>query len=102
MAYISCSVIGSRQCSILLLCLTVMHIVNLAPQVVLDRLVYNGTVMRKRKEQADPSPEMVSRVFSMMGRKGGPARAETLTAKRRKEIAQKAARTRWGKKEEKA
>ena len=75
---------------------------GIAPQVVLDRLVYNRTVMRKRKDQADPSPEMVSRVFSMMGRKGGPARAESLTAKRRKEIAQKAARARWGKKEKKA
>jgi hypothetical protein len=72
--------------------------VELNRQAVLDRFVYNGTAMRKKKEQADPSPEMVSRVFSMMGRKGGPARAEMLTAKRRKEIAQKAARTRWGKK----
>lgn len=32
------------------------------------------------------------------GLKGGKARAEKLTAKRRKEIAQKAAQTRWAKK----
>jgi len=32
------------------------------------------------------------------GLKGGPARAEKLSAKRRKEIAQKAARARWAKK----
>lgn len=31
------------------------------------------------------------------GLKGGKARSESLTAKRRKEIAQKAAKTRWGK-----
>jgi len=31
------------------------------------------------------------------GLKGGPARAKTLTAKKRKEIARKAAKTRWGK-----
>jgi hypothetical protein len=32
------------------------------------------------------------------GKKGGKARAETLSPKRRKEIAQKAARARWQKK----
>jgi len=31
------------------------------------------------------------------GKKGGPARAAKLTAKRRQEIARKAARARWGK-----
>jgi hypothetical protein len=30
------------------------------------------------------------------GRKGGPARAQALTAKRRTAIAKKAAKTRWG------
>lgn len=30
------------------------------------------------------------------GKKGGPARAKALSAKRRKEIAQKAAAARWG------
>lgn len=33
------------------------------------------------------------------GKKGGKARAEKLTPERRKEIAQKAAEKRWGKKE---
>jgi hypothetical protein len=32
-----------------------------------------------------------------LGRMGGKARAEGMTAKRRKEIAKKAAKTRWGK-----
>ena len=34
------------------------------------------------------------------GKKGGKARAESLTAKRRKEIAKKAAAARWGRKED--
>jgi hypothetical protein len=33
-----------------------------------------------------------------LGRKGGKARAEVMTANRRKEIARKAAQSRWGKK----
>lgn len=33
------------------------------------------------------------------GKKGGPARAKALSAKRRKEIAQKAAAARWGTKD---
>lgn len=32
------------------------------------------------------------------GKKGGPARAKALSAKKRKEIAKKAAKARWGKK----
>jgi hypothetical protein len=28
--------------------------------------------MPKKKEEPEPSPEMVSRVFSMMGKKGRP------------------------------
>jgi hypothetical protein len=33
----------------------------------------------------------------MLGRMGGKARAESMSAKRRKEIASKAAKSRWGK-----
>jgi len=35
--------------------------------------------------------------FQEMGKKGGKGRAKKLTAKRRKAIAKKAARARWGK-----
>lgn len=35
---------------------------------------------------------------SLMGKKGGPARAEALTKKERQEIARKAAAARWGRK----
>ena len=58
--------------------------------------------MPKKKEQSEPSQELVSQVFSMMGKRGGPARSESLSAKRRKEIAQKAAAARWGSKKKDA
>ena len=44
------------------------------------------------KKTIDPE---TSAAAAAMGRKGGPARAKSLTAKRRKEIAIKAAKTRW-------
>lgn len=56
-------------------------------------------------EAADESPERgsaISQYLATIGRrggiKGGKARAKSLTAKRRKEIAQKAAASRWAKK----
>lgn len=44
------------------------------------------------KKKVDPE---TSAAAAAMGRKGGPARAKSLTAKRRKEIASEAAKTRW-------
>ena len=50
----------------------------------------------------EPSKEALSKYFAEIGRKGGKkggkARAESLTAKKRSEIAKKAARVRWKKK----
>jgi hypothetical protein len=49
---------------------------------------------------SDPSDAEISRVMAALGRRGGKvggrARADSMTAARRKEIAQKAARSRWG------
>ena len=47
-----------------------------------------------------PTPESEGKdpAAVALGRKGGKARAEGLSAKRRKEIAKKAARNRWAKK----
>jgi hypothetical protein len=42
--------------------------------------------------------EMRTLIFSAMGRKGGRARAKTLSPARRKAIAEKAAMARWAKK----
>jgi hypothetical protein len=46
----------------------------------------------------EPTPEErgVDPAASAMGRKGGPARAVSLTPERRTEIAKKAAAKRWG------
>jgi hypothetical protein len=55
-------------------------------------------------KQTEPSPERsaISQYLAEIGRKGGlkggKARSESLTPKQRKEIAQRAANTRWGKK----
>jgi hypothetical protein len=46
----------------------------------------------------DKPKSVVSEAAAAMGRVGGPARAKKLTAKRRKEIAEKAAAARWAKK----
>ena len=49
-------------------------------------------------EDREPTPEErgVDPAASAMGRKGGPARATSLTPERRAEIARKAAAKRWG------
>jgi hypothetical protein len=49
-------------------------------------------------EDREPTPEErgVDPAASAMGRKGGPARAASMTAERRAEIAKKAAAKRWG------
>jgi hypothetical protein len=48
----------------------------------------------------DPDQEAIKAAASALGKKGGlkggPARAKSLSAKRRSEIAKKAARARWG------
>lgn len=54
--------------------------------------------LRARKQRPKPkkNPNAVA-LGRLGGRKGGRARAEKLTAKRRRDIAVKAARARWGK-----
>jgi hypothetical protein len=48
-------------------------------------------------KERDPVKEYLSKIGKRGGLRGGPARAKKLSAKKRKEIARKAARTRWGK-----
>ena len=56
----------------------------------------------KPKEPERPKRDPISEYLSQIGRKGGlkggPARAKKLSAKKRKEIARNAAKTRWAKK----
>jgi len=49
------------------------------------------------EETEELDDEGKSKAAVELGRKGGQARAKSMTAKRRKEIAQKAAAKRWGK-----
>jgi hypothetical protein len=48
-------------------------------------------------EQTDPLPadDGKNKAAQALGKLGGAARAKSMTAKRRKEIAKKAAKTRW-------
>ena len=50
-------------------------------------------------EDREPTPEErgVDPAASAMGKKGGPARAASMTPERRREIARKAAQKRWSK-----
>jgi hypothetical protein len=58
---------------------------------------------RKRAKRASVSDAQISRVMAAMGRKGGriggKRRLTTMTAQERKEVARKAAQTRWAKDE---
>ncbi|MDO8281813.1 MAG: hypothetical protein Q7U10_04205 [Thermodesulfovibrionia bacterium] len=83
---------------------------------MLDRSCYHRSMEKKKRKPADINilaKSIVSQVTEepmreknpaavalgrLGGLKGGKARAESLTAKKRKEIAQKAAKTRWAKK----
>ncbi len=56
----------------------------------------------KPKDPQEAAQEAITAYLSLIGKrgglKGGPARKKALSAKRRKEIARKAAKTRWSKK----
>ena len=56
-------------------------------------------IVNQATSESAPSRSELKKVMSYMGRmgglKGGKARAESLSAERRSEIAQKAAKTRW-------
>lgn len=63
---------------------------------------YTGRVKKKKNEAAVAlgklrAKTLTNEVRSRGGQKGGKSRAERLSPKRRKEIAQKAAKTRWAK-----
>jgi hypothetical protein len=51
-----------------------------------------------QKPDRDPTPEEQGKdpAAAALGRKGGEARAKSLSAKKRKEIAARAAKSRWG------
>jgi hypothetical protein len=56
----------------------------------------------KPKDPREAGQQAISEYLALIGKKGGlkggPARAKKLSAKKRKEIAERAAKTRWSKK----
>jgi hypothetical protein len=58
------------------------------------RVMEIATGQRKEEYEAE---EPKNQAAAELGRKGGKARAESMSAKRRKEIAKKAAKVRWRK-----
>ncbi len=63
---------------------------------ILAKSIIEKATKEPSKEIPEKNPAAVA-LGRLGGLKGGKARAEKLSAKRRKEIAQKAARTRWKK-----
>jgi hypothetical protein len=61
------------------------------------RDVIGNSVHVMRIDVPTPASEGKDPAAVALGRKGGKARAEGLSAKRRKEIARRAAKGRWGK-----
>lgn len=66
---------------------------NRAAKSVIDRI--DEITSGKPDQQKNPAAQALGRLG---GLKGGKARAASMTPERRKEIAQKAAASRWGKK----
>ena len=66
-------------------------------------VLQRATGQKPKEGPTEPDPDEAARknaaalLGRLGGKKGGPARAAKLSAKRRREIAQKAAKTRWRK-----
>jgi hypothetical protein len=64
----------------------------------LGKLMVDILTGQVEDRERTPEERGVDPSASAMGKKGGPARAASMTPERRREIAQRAAETRWGKK----
>jgi hypothetical protein len=62
-----------------------------------NQLAYKIVQMSTEETKRSVISEYLASIGKKGGLKGGRARADSLTPERRKEIAQKAAKTRWGK-----
>lgn len=81
------------------------HFVEMGRKSVRARKTSSKSTKKATEQQAKPKPERsaISEYLAEIGRKGGlkggRARAEKLTSEQRKEIAIKAAQSRWSKKQ---
>ena len=68
----------------------------------LNQLAHQIVEAATNPKQSSPTASVINQAAALLGRrgglKGGPARAKKLTAKKRVQIAKKAAKTRWAKK----
>jgi hypothetical protein len=63
---------------------------------VIGAAVMVGRIATGEIEEGTPPDDGKDPAAVLLGRKGGKARAAGMTAKKRKEIAKKAAKARWG------
>ena len=68
------------------------------PADAIGAAVMVGRIATGEIDESAPPDDGKDPAAVALGRKGGKARAEGMTAKRRKEIAKKAAAKRWGQK----
>ena len=69
--------------------------INFIAAHIVEQTTHEAIPKPPRKEDQDKNPAAVA-LGRLGGKKGGKARAESLTPERRKEIAKKAAQKRWG------
>ena len=66
------------------------------PADVIGNAVHVMRIATGEIEESFPADDGKNKAAQELGRRGGEARAKGMTAKRRKEIARKAAKARWG------
>lgn len=71
--------------------------INIIAKIIVDETTKESTEKIPSEEKPKKNPAAVA-LGRLGGLKGGKARAKKLSAKKRKEIAQKAAKARWEKK----
>ncbi len=71
--------------------------INIIAKSIVDQVTEEPTEKESSEEKPKKNPAAVA-LGRLGGLKGGKARAKKLSAKKRKEIAQKAAKARWEKK----
>ena len=69
--------------------------VNQVAKFIVDTVTGEGPAQKPAQGDSSKNPAAVA-LGKLGGKKGGPARAAKLSAKKRKEIAKKAAAARWG------